>query len=487
MNQRIGSSRLAIVAAAALAAGLTAGCEVINPGPVGDEFIDLPASQAGFVNGSWERMNQVIGYGAYQEATPTREIFPGGQTGSYGLDASRQGGSMGGWTGSGNYNQMQQMRWIADEAIRRFTARGDVDKQMMAYAYITAGYALRTAGDFFCWGVIDSGPLISGSEYWKESEKRFTKALEYAADVAQENQIYAGRAQVRMSLKDWAGARADAAKVPTSFVQTIAMDFSQGGNSTQRNHVVWANADQPYRSWTVNYTFFHKYYTDTGDPRTPWRAFARPESAVCSQALTGKRGTVACSQQFKYLSQDDDIRIASGAEMRLIEAEAILRQTPANFQQAMTIINANRTRYVSEKTKLPLTPWVANNVDDAWTFLMRERGIELWLESRRFADMRRWEPYVMQQPTDGASLKYGMLGADGQTLSELPKTTPGIIDWPNFEAEMTNPTANLFTTNLRGRAANEEGSMPRELCYNISSTERQNNPNLNQNDSDITP
>ena len=43
-----------------LAVAVTVGCEVTNPGPVGDEFIALPASQAGLVNGSWERMNLVL-------------------------------------------------------------------------------------------------------------------------------------------------------------------------------------------------------------------------------------------------------------------------------------------------------------------------------------------------------------------------------------------------------------------------------------------
>ena len=68
--------------ALALPIGVATGCEVTNPGPVGDEFISLPASQAGLVNGSRERMNLVTTYGAYHLALAPREMFPGGQTGN---------------------------------------------------------------------------------------------------------------------------------------------------------------------------------------------------------------------------------------------------------------------------------------------------------------------------------------------------------------------------------------------------------------------
>jgi hypothetical protein len=68
----------------------------------------------------------VIGYGAHTLGLPTREIFPGGQTGNYGHDIQGQIGNMGGWTSSGRYNDAQQARWIAEEAIRRFESRGDV-------------------------------------------------------------------------------------------------------------------------------------------------------------------------------------------------------------------------------------------------------------------------------------------------------------------------------------------------------------------------
>jgi hypothetical protein len=416
-------------------------------------------------------MNQVIGYGAYHEGLPAREMFPGGQTGTYGRTAAQQAGNMGGWEGSGPYNSAQQARWIAEEAIRQFEAREDVPVETMISAIIAAGYANKINGDYYCWGVIDSGPLMPGKDYWTRAEAHFTKALSLATETSMRNAALAGRAQARLALEDWAGAIADARQVPTDFVFWLEVDFSKGGDRGLSNHVFYANGGSAFRSFTFRFTFFHDYYLQTGDPRTPWREFPQANERNCVAALQGFGGSVPCTQQRKYVSDDDDIKLASGAEMRLIEAEAMLRQNPGDWQAAMAIINANRTRYVSNTTQQPLEPWTANSLDDAWTYLMRERGIELWLEARRFTDLRRWEPYIIE---------YGTYAADGQTVLPLTPKTPGVLDWPDFAAVMVTPSSNIFTANQRGRPAFQDRSLPRELCYNISNTERQNNPNFDE-------
>jgi hypothetical protein len=493
MTKQSKGGRTAVLTAAALGVLVASGCEVTNPGPVDDEYIALPASQAGLVNGSWERLNRVIGNGAYNQSMAAREIFHAGQTGSYGHNAADQAGSWGSWSSSGPYNESQQARWIAEEAIRQFEARGDVAPAMMTQALLAAGYANRYMGDYYCWGVIDSGPLVPGKHYWERAETHFTKAIAIAPDAATKNAALAGRAQARLQLGNYQGALDDAKLVPNDFQIDVDLDFSKGGNTSQRNHVYWAQADNPFRSWTTYHTFYHDYYAQTGDPRTPWAQFPNPAARLCLGGLQGYAnkanqvfGTtvngnggngVECFQQKKYLTQDDNIQVASGPEMRLIEAEAMLRLSPGNWQAAMAVINANRVRYLSDKTQRALDPWTATNLDEAWTFLMRERGIEMWLEARRFADMRRWEPYIRE---------YGTFAADGQTVLDLPATTPGTMDWPDYASFMVNPTSNLFTTTLRGREAIDDQDRPRELCYNISNTERQNNPNFKDED-DLEP
>jgi hypothetical protein len=310
--------------------------------------------------------------------------------------------------------------------------------------------------------------------------EHFTNALASAVDAASKQAALAGRAQAKLALEDWAGAAADARQVPSDFVFNLEVDYSKGGNTSQGNKIYYANGGSGFRSFTFRFTWFETYYTQTGDPRTPWRDFPQETDRNCVAALEGFGSSVPCIQQRKFTSPDDDIRLASGSEMRLIEAEAILRQTPGSWQQAMTIINNNRTRFISNTTQTNLTPWTANSLDDAWTFLMRERGIEFWLEARRFADLRRWEPFILQ---------YGTLAADGQTQLPLARKTPGNYgpngeppDWPDFASRMVNKTNNIFTANSLGRPAIDQQDRPREYCYNISNTERQNNPSINQTD-----
>ena len=65
---------------------VAAGCEVQNPGPVGDEYVALPASQQGLLNGSWERMNNIIGNYAYNTSRFTGELTIGSGVGNTWFD-----------------------------------------------------------------------------------------------------------------------------------------------------------------------------------------------------------------------------------------------------------------------------------------------------------------------------------------------------------------------------------------------------------------
>jgi hypothetical protein len=462
ISPRNGTIGRRFVAGIALAT-LTAGCERAQPAMPRDEAIARVTFEEALSNGVWARIQYVLSWGAFDEALPAREIFPSGYTGTYGQPASRQAGNLGEWGASGPYAHLREARRVADELLLQLESGGSSLLDMVTEAHIAAGYTNRILGDYFCWGQAeapyDPGPLFPGNRYWQLAADHFTKALASASSSAQRVAAYAGRAQARLALGDYDGAIADARQVHNDFQYYPAVGSAARSRAAHRNHVYWANADRPYRSWTVTYTFFHSYYAQTGDPRVAWASFPDPASAACSGSLSGKAGgVVECTQQRKYVTEMDEIAIASGAEMRLNEAEALLRRNPGNWQQAMTLINSYRTRYVSDKTQAPLAPWMANNLDDAWTFLMRERGIELWLEGRRFSDMRRWEPYIR---------RYGTYGADGQTLLELPPTTPGALDWPDFEGQMTDPKSNIFTVNMLGRPAIISQSRPRELCYNV--------------------
>src|SRR5690242_653740 len=146
----------------------------------------------------------------------------------------------------------------------------------------------------------------------------------------------------------------------------------------QYNRIYWASANQPYRAHTVWNTFYDEYRKSTKDPRVP---FDSSLTVLVGDAAVGNLGRVRWYFQTKFPAQTSAINLASGWEMRLIEAEAKL--VGGDRAGAMALINQHRVA-------LALAPWTAADDTEAWVALKRERGIELWLESRRLGDLRRW-------------------------------------------------------------------------------------------------
>jgi hypothetical protein len=423
------------------------GCDVTNPGPVNDDGLADEPSQQGLVNGAIRRMSELMGYGTYTQALLAREIFPAGQIGAFGHDVAIQGGHMPpGSAGSGRSSSAywvdaQQARFISETAIARFTEVSAPD-EMLYQAHLWAGWTYRVMGEWWCDAVVtsqDGDPLAppgtfeeGTATYFNRAVQNFTAALGYAATDAERHAALAGRAQAYVWLDQWGNAAADATLVPDDFVFLMEYD---GLEQAYFNTLAWANAWTPYGSYTMHYTFFKEHYETTGDPRTV--VYEDPDHPLGVGSLSGY-GPVEWSNQSKYPTRDDDQRLASGWEMRLIEAEAILAQGGA-FGDAMTLINAVRTRNISDIDSDPLPAVAAANATEAWTALKQERYIELWLEGRRLADERRW-------------------AEDG---------TPGTLDTPDWENwEGGGPLSPIFLDN------------PRSYCLDIPESERDANPNV---------
>ena len=421
----INKRELTKLATVAFGCALLAACDVTNPGPVQDEFLALPPSQQGLINGSVRRLAEAISWEAYTTGLVAREIFPSGQTGAHGHDVLTQGGYIQPGSYGGYFNDAQQARFIAEQAITRFT-EVKASNNMMYQAYLWGAYAYRNLGENWCEAVIDGGPKLPGKTYFEKAVADFTKALEYAANDNEKRAVYGARAAAYVWLGDWAKATADAALVPDTYAFMINLDQA---DQEYENHLYFAQANSPYRAYTIWKTWFEQYYTDTGDPRTPWSS--NPSLPFTNASLQGY-GNVPFTFQTKYKTRNDDMRLTSGWEMRLLEAEAKL-VTSSDIAGAMALINKVRTRNVSTKTNRALDPWTATNLTDAWTALKRERMIELWLEGRRLGDQRRW---------DAAK-------------------SPGSIDLPNFEA-----ISSIFRAN------------PRSLCFDIPDSERNANSNF---------
>jgi hypothetical protein len=429
-------------------------CEVTNPGPIQDEFLVKAESREGLVNGSQRRLNQAIGWIGYTGALVTRQIMPGGQTGSYGHNVLAQGGFIQPGGFGGNFNSAQQARFIAETAINLF-ADQEVDADVVAQANVWAGFSNRLLGENWCDAVIDGGPLLPGSDYLRRAEEQFSTALSLNPNETLRMAATAGRASVRAFLGDWGGAASDAGGIPDGFEYVVLSDANVAAT---RNTPQWANARTPYLAFTMWNTYYGPqadlsaggapiresgYYQETGDPRMEW--FDDPSLPWSNASLLGY-GQAPWFNQTKYDDPSDSYNISSGREMRLIEAEAQL--TNGNWQAAMTIINSLRASYTTNETMLhpggtPLAPWEAGSLEKAWTRLKRERAIELFLEARTLGDQRRWQE----------------------------NNTPGDLELPDFES-----ISEIFSDNERGTLIDGQA----RLCFDVPDSERERNDNIQE-------
>jgi starch-binding outer membrane protein, SusD/RagB family len=287
-------------------------------------------------------------------------------------------------------------------------------------AHVYAGYANRVLGENMCEAVIDGGPIEPNTVFFTRAEAAFTAALAVTGGTPATVAILtpaatAGRAAARVHLGNWAGAVTDAATIPIGFVYNLP--YFSLGEDAQRNRIAFASFNTPYRAHTQWNTWHFDYRTATSDPRVPIRM-----TTLQGDAAIECCGRVPFHPQAKHDSSAAPIRVTSGREMRLIEAEAKLRS--GDWTGAMTSINQARTAGGA-------TTITATDQTDAWRLLKRERGIELWLEARRMGDLRRWKE----------------------------ANTPGALD----PLEQPGTLSHLVR---------------QDLCFPISRSERETNPNL---------
>jgi hypothetical protein len=424
-----------IFGGAALMILATAACDttVTNPGPVQDEFLTDRNAASAMVNGAGRALSAGMNWISYTGAAVSREIHPAGSTGSFGISARWQTGELNADDGDLNthWEQAQRARWLAEETLRRLEAAGPPPagslQTPVQYAnalqlgYVYAGYANRLLGENMCAAVIDGSGELPIATFFTRAESLFTKALAVtggtAATAATLNSAsYAGRAAARVFLGKWTEAVSDAGQVQIGFAYN--MPYFNIGSDDQRNRIAWAVGNTPYRAHTQWSTWYYDYRTASNDPRVPITV-----TTLQGDAAIECCGRVSFWPEAKHNTSASPIRLASGREMRLIEAEAKLRGS--DIPGAFTLINAVRTN--AGTTALP----VPTAIDEAWRLLKRERGIELWLEARRLGDLRRWKK----------------------------NNTPGALD----PLESVGPASHLTR---------------QDLCFPISRSERETNPNL---------
>jgi hypothetical protein len=408
---------------------------VSNPGPIEDRFVSEPEAFEALANGAGRALTQTMGTQTgsmgFTAAQISREIHPGGQTGSYGHTIRQTQGYLDSNEVNGDWSGAQFARALAEEAVRRIRDGLGAEfsqSEVAAYALLWVGYSNRFLGENVCETTIDGGPAQDFMIHFSRAEDAFTEALAIAQSVGDsdyESAALGGRASVRTWLGDWTGAAADAGQVPRDFEYLI--HFNALERSQANSYFFAAQAPGSFRTITAWHTWYAENYETYGDPRTQYNTY--PDYTYTTGSLwdigdgRGEIGQVPFYQSNKHLSESSPIQLSDGKEAMLIVAESTLRG--GDWQGALDIINDIRA-------EVGVALRVATTAEETWTWLKLEKAIELWLESRWLGERRRW---------------YGD-GTDG--------LAPG--PWPALH--------------------NMEDRPGRDRCFPISESERQLNPNL---------
>jgi hypothetical protein len=279
------------------------------------------------------------------------------------------------------WNEAHRARWVAETGIERMQdvlGAGFETSPLAPRAYLIAGFANRILGEHVCEAVFDGGSARPAVDHFQRAETQFAEALRLA--TAQSSTILtraarAGRAQVRAAMGNWTGAVEDAQTVPADFRYDATFSLNTGRESNG-----WAPVTLTRGEYTVYDT---RWYEVSDDPRIPW-ADVRTASGGLANAANGRTPWV---RQQKHLTNEAEIALAKGTEMLLIRAEAALRG--GDVTGAVGFINQVRNAHGLDDAS-------AATAAEAWPLLQDERGKTLWLEGRRFWDLRRW--YEEQGP-----------------------------------------------------------------------------------------
>ncbi len=389
------------LAAAVLA---TAGCEglfdIENPGVVLDDDLNDPEMVPVLITGLSSDFSDIYDEHALAIARGTDELAG---TGSYGTTRELAAGVFQpDADAEDTWEQAHEARWMAElhlERIQELIPETFENNRHVARAYVFAGIANNTLGENFC-AVTYSDPDAGPGEYGelKPREAAFERAIaDLQSALGHADTIpyltaaaHAGLAQAYVGLGDWSAAVQHSSQVPTDFEFVAFYDQVDNSNlmvlETHNRHEASAiltlagSFDPP--DARAPYTKCGTYTADGGVSDGPGN---------CPSGR-GADGNNPHWRQEKYDDQGDEIPVAKGTEMRLIEAEAAVRQ--GDLATFTAKVNEVRAFYGEEPIEQPATAGAIeypNAQDDAWSILDRERHLTLWLEGRRLWDLHRWD------------------------------------------------------------------------------------------------
>lgn len=349
-----------------------AGCDIENPGPIAEESLNSPEAVPGIVVGMSSDLSVAMSINTYWGsvwsddlshsgtfAAPT--VFSTGEINSEDVDP---------W-----WDDAHRARWVAENGLERLEnilEEEFSESEYVARANLYAGYANRILGENVCHAVIDGGSQQDYTVHFERADQQFTDALGIAESLSNanlRNAAYAGRASVKAALGDWNGAADDALQIPIDYEFEAIYSL----NSGRENNGWPANTIE-----RGELTVWDTQWEGADDPRLPQEVVQTAEG----DTATAANGSSPWIIQLKHETDADNIALSKGTEMLLIRAEMELRENE-DITAAMDLINEGREFHGLDDVS-------AANLDEAWEHLHYERGADMWLEGRRFWDLRRW-------------------------------------------------------------------------------------------------
>lgn len=286
------------------------------------------------------------------------------------------------------FRAIQRSRATAELAAAQFatsTVTGAATDPRRAEVLSLAGYAYVLMAENYCSGVpisslgadgvtLNYGAPQTTAQLFQSALAKFDSALTIAntpasADVANLARVGRARALLGLGPTRRAEAAAAAAAVPTSYVYNV---FTSANTARQNNGPFFFFNINARLSAIDNEGTNGLPYLSANDPRVPYEA-------------TGEAGFDGARElilQLKYPQRTSPVPVASGAEARLIQAEAAL--AAGDIPNFLTFLNQSRA--AAGGTGSVVDPGTtAGRVD----LLFRERAYTLWLTAHRLGDMRR--------------------------------------------------------------------------------------------------
>ena len=220
----------------------------------------------------------------------------------------------------GIYTTLHTARFQAEDIFKRLDTFSDqqVANRAALKATVRAygAYAILALGEGFCEMVIDGGSIMTPAKVLEMAEARFTEAITLAAAANNQdilNMALLGRARVRLDLKNYAGALADAQRIPVTYVKNATRDES---DTRRYDALCEFIACAQGRHATVSPTYRGVTWQGVPDPRV--------------QVTTTGRLAFDNAQIWHYPSGKHQTRgypvvLASFKEARLIVAEVAAR------------------------------------------------------------------------------------------------------------------------------------------------------------------